>query len=85
MDPDVALARLQATMPKLRAWVEAEEWHVSPADLHEHDDDLTTVVDAFEALDEWLARGGFPPKGWNAGLEQDARGVWHLRRDRRPT
>lgn len=66
MDPDVALATLRERGASLRAWVEAADWEVSPAALSQHDDDLTAMLDAAEALDEWLTKGGYIPQEWTS-------------------
>jgi hypothetical protein len=30
------------------------------------DDDATTMVEGFDALDEWLSKGGFLPVDWRS-------------------
>lgn len=55
MDPDAALARIRSL---------CKEWN----DTHGSDgadvilSELTTTI---EGLDEWLSKGGFPPKAWS--------------------
>lgn len=73
MDPNEALKNLREVMPRLRAWEENEEWSVAPSDLTQHDEDLRTAVDAFEALDGWLSKDGFLPADWESDDEKAAR------------
>lgn len=57
MDVNAALARLRAASQAL-----------SLADSDERMAELAVELgDAFEALDEWLAKGGFLPDDWNRG------------------
>lgn len=56
MDPNKALKKARAALAKVRAWQD-EEGETSP----EAAEDL---VDAFEALDGWLSKGGFLPQAW---------------------
>lgn len=67
MDPNEALKTIRKITPSLREWGEAEEWAVDPTSLTNHDADLLELADAFEALDQWLAKGGFLPADWAAG------------------
>ena len=54
MDPDAVMSRLREAIAEYRA---AEEYKdiVLAAD---------EVVIAFEDLDEWMRKGGFPPREW---------------------
>ena len=57
MDPDATLAQLRANV----ALILGSEWP------HRTDDAelmLTTLAGDFQALDEWLTRGGFKPRPW---------------------
>lgn len=53
MDPDVALARIRESIIRINR---------SPQFVHH--DDAMLVVEYFEALDEWLCKGGFLPEAW---------------------
>ena len=64
MDPNEALRRLREVMPRLRAWDEREGWTQSAALLTQHDADCREAADCFEALDEWLTKGGHAPAAW---------------------
>lgn len=55
MDPDVVLARIREGAkavddPELQG---NDEWEA-----------MADALGEFEALDEWLSKGGFPPKAW---------------------
>jgi len=52
MDPDAVLAKAREALSTLRTRDDID----SAA--------LDDLLDAFEALDAWLSRGGFPPKDW---------------------
>ena len=54
MDPDKVLADMRAALSTLRS---VEEWE-------DEWEDIVTIIEGFEALDRWLSRGGFRPKGW---------------------
>lgn len=57
MDPDTTLARIRAALVKLR----------DPHLMGEHELDTVTeeLAEHAEALDNWLASGGFLPGAWN--------------------
>ncbi len=54
MDPDKALAEIRA---------EIKSYHERPHGMSDSDR-LAHIVEHVEALDEWLASGGFQPKAW---------------------
>jgi hypothetical protein len=56
MDPDAALATARSALAAIRAGEDSHGEHMTDAK-----DDL---VDAFEALDGWISRGGFLPAAW---------------------
>lgn len=63
MDPNALLTRLRAEVTSHR----------------EHGDgDASALVDAFEALDEWLSRGGFPPASWVTSSTTTVERMEHL-------
>jgi hypothetical protein len=52
MDPDTTLEALRRLME----------------DIHEGDEDiLDSIVEHFQALDEWLSDGGLLPEDWDRG------------------
>jgi hypothetical protein len=53
MDPDATLAQIRAQL----AAFDTPGW---PPPF-----DVTTLVDAVAALDQWLTRGGFLPTAWD--------------------
>ena len=55
MDPDEALRCVRAAIEEIR------ELEAGGAEFGEQVSDL---VEHFEALDAWLTRGGFKPKDW---------------------
>jgi len=57
MDPDEALRRLREAAARVR-----EE--ISKGFGGDPMDDVSTMLDHFEALDGWLSNGGFAPKAW---------------------
>ncbi len=64
MDPDATLARLRALMAELEHLLPGPDilrtTHV--------EDTAAEVVEAWDALDGWLSKGGFAPSAWrNAG------------------
>lgn len=58
MDPDVTLSELRATVRCLRALDLVEELSFDVETL------VTGLLDRIEALDTWLASGGFKPADW---------------------
>jgi hypothetical protein len=61
MDPDEALRVLRELMPLIRTDYRIEAAAMGePAEPYSED----IAADAFEALDEWLSRGGVPPEAW---------------------
>lgn len=57
MDPDEALAKARAA----RQVIDNE------TDTKKIDVAIDDVLDAFDALDEWLSKGGYLPRAWNQG------------------
>lgn len=57
MDPDEALRRLRASAAKVR-----EE--MSKGFGGDPMDDVSDMLNSFEALDVWLSNGGFIPREW---------------------
>jgi hypothetical protein len=60
MDPEVALAKARDALARFRA-ADAADGDPTAAYL----DAGADLADAFEALDNWMSQGGFPPPGWN--------------------
>lgn len=55
MDPDEALRQCrEATRALSPNSITEEGWR----------DHMTILIEAFDALDAWLVRGGFPPRDW---------------------
>lgn len=52
MDPNETLAALRGAVARLDAGEDAAD----------------DVVEAFEALDSWLSKGGFAPGDWSQGV-----------------
>ncbi len=65
MDPDQALADCRAALADANANVRAEG--EDPSDELEA---LRRLGDAFDALDEWLTKGGFLPGAWERERER---------------
>jgi hypothetical protein len=57
MDPNETLRLLRLTIKQLRV-------DEDPGVRKAHADE---IADYFDALDEWLSRGGFPPEVWREG------------------
>lgn len=55
MDPDEALKRVRHAEKVFRA---------APCQSQEERTAAIHLVDAFEALDNWISRGGFLPQDW---------------------
>lgn len=52
MDPNTALEEIRASLATYRLVGSADEV-------------VKSLVEHFEALDEWLSRGGFLPRAWS--------------------
>lgn len=63
MDPDEALKNARAA---LAAYRKAQDNESESAIVEEASDEL---ADAFEALDGWLSKKGFPPRDWDRSLD----------------
>ena len=59
MDPDVALVDLRDAIKEAREY--AEEGRI-PGAMN----GWREVGERFDALDEWLSKGGFPPADWTS-------------------
>jgi hypothetical protein len=57
MDPNAALANLRDTYAPLRNMLAATNGNLAEA--------AEDMLNAIEALDEWLSKGGFPPAAWS--------------------
>jgi hypothetical protein len=57
MDPDAAYEALSADMARLRRHVDADVGN-PPAAL------VDDAVTHWDALDGWMAKGGYPPRPW---------------------
>ncbi len=68
MDPDTALDDLRAALVAYRSSASVACDAVLPSDyVHacgELQDSADALADAVEALDDWLAQGGFAPRAW---------------------
>lgn len=67
MDPNETLRMLRLTIKQLRVDEDTDVWEAHANEICEY----------FEALDDWLSRGGFPPEEWREGpdLVPEDRGV----------
>lgn len=62
MDPNVTLKQLRELVGKYQDSTSLQKnWDAGAT--------LSEIVKLFDALDEWLTRGGFPPNNWNGDLE----------------
>lgn len=52
MDPDVTLAEIRGLVVSYNGKTGLTGWQI------------TELVEKFEALDEWISRGGFLPEAW---------------------
>ena len=59
MDPETALAILRETSQAILTKTDNPE---SEANYAEY---ARTMAEHFQALDQWIARGGFRPREWN--------------------
>jgi len=68
MDPDKCLAEIRELEGKITAWgrVKAEEG-TNFADMMEVAGYALRLAEAIGNLDEWLTKGGFPPRAWKKG------------------
>jgi len=71
MDSDVALAKIRAAIQDAK-YRDAAEVASDPAlklrrSSHIDYEPMLELIEHFEALDEWLSRGGFLPADWNKG------------------
>jgi hypothetical protein len=57
MDPDVALQEIRTAMGD---WLDAEDDALDVNSIAAGD----RLVSNFQALDDWLSKGGFLPAGW---------------------
>jgi hypothetical protein len=62
MDPDEALKKAREALKRMGD------------EAYDAGDMAQELAEAFEALDGWLSKGGFPPHAWDRGLapENDA-------------
>lgn len=56
MDPDAALTNARSALAAIRAGEDSQGELMTDA--------LDDLADAFEALDQWLTKGGFLPRAW---------------------
>jgi hypothetical protein len=56
MDPDEALNKLRSILRELEERLETGFTNA--------EDDVSTLIDVFQGLDDWLKKGGFLPKDW---------------------
>jgi hypothetical protein len=61
MDPDEALRRLRSILLELEEGLDEE---LGEATYRDVEDDVSTLIDVFSGLDNWLKKGGFLPKDW---------------------
>ena len=62
MDPNEALKIIRATMKQLQATVDRADDYLK-LNIYAIGQ-LSEMVDAWNGLDDWLKKGGFPPKSW---------------------
>jgi hypothetical protein len=60
MDPEATLAILRETSQRVLTMLD----NPNPVPGINYADYARTIAEHFQALDEWLARGGFQPKDW---------------------
>jgi hypothetical protein len=65
MDPDKVLEELRAKVQR------AFDENNPPEHLHEF---LLELASDIDALDRWMATGGFTPKAWRAGARKTEKG-----------
>jgi hypothetical protein len=61
MDPDEALSQVRAKLKELDGWTDSLDRNLIPSQL---EDAITDLSITFAGLDEWLTKGGFPPRAW---------------------
>ena len=62
MDPDAALAAIREAIMRIE----------TSGRQYENHPDVDSLIEHFQALDEWLSKGGFSPNSWeNATDWQD--------------
>lgn len=66
MDPDEALKKAREALSDHRN---------GRLNAAEQADVLQELADAFEALDGWLSKGGFPPRAWDRNLAPESENV----------
>lgn len=67
MDPEAAYQKAMDALARIRA-AESEGWSSSAeAEKEAAADDL---AEGFEALDEWLTKGGYLPRAWGTLQER---------------
>lgn len=62
MDPNTALEAIRAHVDRARRQIDADTDHPSFSVVS--NGTVVPLLDAVEALDEWLSRGGFLPEPW---------------------
>lgn len=70
MDPDVALVTL-------RTWLGSRDWEWF--ERQNSSDGLRVVRESFEALDDWLSRGGALPADWAKARGEHSKGAERVR------
>ena len=69
MDPEQALRDARSACQRYNAACK------NPGDTNRRELAAANLVDAFEALDGWLSKGGFLPKAWNTEAVKDGQFV----------
>lgn len=71
MDPQAALNQIRVLVSAIRERIDGSETDdidtMDPDDLTTIVEDANELVDLFDGLDQWMARGGFLPSDWAAG------------------
>lgn len=61
MDPNEALRQIRLLIKQMEVEDKPDHYHGGGQQWKQHAEDLAEQV---QALDEWLAKGGFPPDAW---------------------
>ena len=65
MDPEAALEKIRALVREIQKLEDDE------ADDEEFAGPASELAEAFDGLDQWMSKGGFPPGEWSDPEEED--------------
>ena len=72
MDPDTALENARRALSAFLTETEeydTNEMGYTPVNKNRALEHAKDLAKAFEAIDQWMTKGGFPPRGWTKVLE----------------